>query len=208
MKVMRGFLAGLALAIPGLAGMPSIASAQMSPPDLPDIPQIGTRVDLRYYDVTGRTARDLEQSLATTGPPAFEAVTDYYIEPSYVFQHTESGCELSSLDVLVDIVITYPRWLDHDRAPRRLRRHWEIRMARLEIHENGHAVLAFMGAVDVYNAMIIHSTAPTCEILQTRLDASFEEAFSQVRSEQLRYDRITQHGLIQEEFDWAPVFGG
>ena len=184
------------------------AAALQSPPDLPNIDEIGTRVDLRFYDVTGRNARDLERSLATTGPPAFEAVTDYFVEPSFAYQETESGCELSSLDVLVDIVITYPRWVDRERAPRRLQRHWETRMARLEIHENGHAVLAFMGAVDVYNAMVIHSTAPTCEILASRLNASFEEAFSQMRSEQLRYDRITEHGRIQEEFDWAPVFGG
>lgn len=184
------------------------AAALQSPPDLPNIDEIGTRVDLRFYEVTGRNSRDLERSLATTGPPAFEAVTDYFVEPSFAYQETDTGCELSSLDVLVDIVITYPRWVDRERAPRRLQRHWEIRMARLEIHENGHAVLAFMGAVDVYNAMIIHSSAPTCEMLRSRLDASFNEAFSQMRSEQLRYDRVTEHGRVQEEFDWAPVFGG
>lgn len=196
------------LAILAMSATAMSALALQSPPDLPNIPEVGSRVDLRFYEVTGRNARDLEQSLATTGPPAFEAVTDYFVEPSFVFQESGGGCQLTSLEVLVDIVITYPRWVDRDRAPRRLQRHWETRMARLEIHENGHAVLAFMGAVDVYNAMVLNSSASTCDELSARLNTSFEEAFSALRSEQLRYDRITEHGRIQEEFDWAPVFGG
>lgn len=208
MKDVRAFLVGSVLAIAGAASMTGSALAWQSPPELPNIPEIETRVALTYYDVRGTSERELNRSLSTTGPAGFTAQTDYQLEPRWQYEDRGSECVVTNIDLLVDILITYPRWVDEERAPRRMRQQWATRMARLEIHENGHAVLAFMGAVDVYNAMIAIRSAPDCETLNGRLREAHETAFRALRSEQLRYDRITEHGRIQEEFDWAPVFGG
>jgi len=176
-------------------------------PQLPDLEEIPVSQELVFYDVEGRTQRALNQNLRLNGPLGYDAETRYEISTYYEFTQSDSECRLTYLEVPLHITITYPNWVDVDRASRRRRVAWERRVEVLQVHENGHALLAWVGATELRNSVIQQGEAENCETLSSQINSAQEEAHEHMRAKQREYDRITSHGVEQSAYDWTPILG-
>lgn len=196
-RVISGVCAGL------LAG--AAADARQELPDLPAFDQIPVTVQLDFYEVEGRSRRELEISLRDSGPVGMDAETHYLIAPGFSYEQTETGCEMFGFNVSIDITITYPRFVRYDSASRSMRRDWDERLDVLEDHENGHARLAVLGAYRMREAVRAIPTDQSCEDFSAQAQATIRSHQRDIAGLQRSYDRATNHGRQQASYDWAPV---
>ncbi|WP_339746283.1 DUF922 domain-containing protein [uncultured Maricaulis sp.] len=197
---------GLAIALFTI-GFCSPASARQAPPEFPHVEQIPVRVDLQFYDVEGRNDRLLNESVQFSGPLGVDADTQTYMSSFWQYQNLDGRCSATVIDIPLDITIRYPHWVGYERASRSRRANWDRRLAVLEAHENGHATLAYAAALDLYNALLAFGRDADCTTFNDEMQAIGDTAMSELQRRQREYDRITRHGLRQDDYDWTPILG-
>lgn len=183
------------------------ASARQSAPEFPHVEQVPVRIALQYYDVQGRSSRALEESIRYNGPIGFDAETQANISSYWQYEPLGQRCHLTILEIPLDVTIRYPHWVDLDRASRQMRTSWERRMTVLEVHENGHALLAFSAALDLYNELAVLGRDLDCDSFNHDLEARTDAAMDALRRRHREYDRITEHGTRQNDYDWTAIIG-
>ncbi|MAC89434.1 MAG: hypothetical protein CMF73_08925 [Maricaulis sp.] len=192
------FVAGLLALLPAF-GL-SVAAAQELP-ELPQVDQVPVNMSVRYYDVDGRRVSDAVEAMRFAGPLGYEAETrtsgSYYMQ----YELTPRGCSLTLLEIPLEVEILYPNWTGYDRARRSDRERWDARMHVLTVHENVHALIAFLGMIETYNEVIQDGPQPDCEALQERVRSMVDAANDRLRGWQRDYDRVTDHGIDQVDFD-------
>lgn len=99
---------------------------------------------IKYYNVTGKTGRQLFRSIDRRGP---KLSRNNHAIATAAYKHRfknvktavkGSNCVVTSADLHVQIVYTYPRWRNRKRASAKLRKTWDQFMARVEKHEKSH----------------------------------------------------------------------
>ena len=98
------------------------------------------RVNTKYYSISGTTAAQLKAQMRSKGPKGKWAYTKWYVRWS-------GNCRLS-----VSISYTYPRWANNSQASRPLQQSWHRMMARLRVHERGHARHGINAATEIERA--------------------------------------------------------
>lgn len=167
---------------------------------LPSGSEPGLRLSVAedYYDVAGATARDLNRELSRRGPrhegAAWQGRTDFRLAYSFVPEDGPDGCRASDARVTVRLVTLLPRWKDRERAPSRLRGDWDLYLARLRDHEEGHRRIAIGAGRDLL-AEVTALAADDCAALRVRASAVAEALRFGVADEQRDWDETTQHGL-------------
>lgn len=190
--------AGLAVAL--VAGTTFRVCAQ-GLPELPEVEQVPLSMSVSYYDIDGRRYRDALEAMEFAGPIGYEAETRTFF--SYYFETAQSadGCGLRYLELPLTVEILYPNWTGYDRARRSEREAWDNRMHVLTVHENVHAVIAFLGTVETYNDVVQIGMQPDCDELETRVREMTERANNRLQTWQREYDAVTEHGVEQHGFD-------
>tara|TARA_R110002073_G_scaffold38717_1_gene110812 strand:- start:2986 stop:3615 length:630 start_codon:yes stop_codon:yes gene_type:complete len=183
------------------------ASARQTAPEFPYVEQVPVRVNLVFYDVEGGTSRALEESIRFSGPIGYDAETQVSMSTFWHYEFVGQRCHVATVDISLDITIRYPNWTGFERASRQRRARWERRIAGLEVHENGHAALAFAGALDLHNELILYGQDVDCDSFEDGMQAIADAAQTALRRRHREYDRITQHGVRQNAYDWTPITG-
>ncbi len=199
---MRRGLTRCAILVAGLlAGLSGAISLAQDAPELPRVEQVPLTIAIEHYDVEGRRYRDAVSRIRQVGPMGYDAVTHSAI--SYYFETSRGpdGCSLRYLELPLDVRILYPRWTGYERARRAERDAWDRHIHVLTVHENIHALIAFLGTIEAYNSLIQTAAEPDCDALQALLRARTDEANDRVRQWQRDFDRVTDHGMEQDGFD-------
>lgn len=191
-------VAGLLAVMPALGSAPAAAQEL---PVLPDVDQVPVSMSVRYYDVDGRRVSDAVDAMRFAGPIGYEAATRTW--GSYHMEHelTSEGCALRMVEIPLEVEIIYPNWTGYDRARRSDRDRWDARMRVLTIHENVHAVIAFLGMIETYNDVVREGPQPDCDALTARVRSKVDAANDRLGVWQQDYDRVTDHGADQGDFD-------
>ena len=175
--------------------------------ELPEVEHVPVEVSFTYYDVDGRRYRDAVEAMRFAGPLGYEAETQASFRYYFETVETSQGCGLSYLEFPLTVEIQYPNWTDYERARRSDRQAWDRRMHVLSVHENVHALIAFLGTIETYNDMIRVGIQPDCATLDTRLRDATEQANERLQTWQRDYDSVTQHGREQQGFDLQVFMG-
>ncbi len=172
-------LGGLALLLP----LASPAFARAGDP-FAGIPNI----TFQYYDVSGRdprairTAMDAERPTDPHDGKPDDAITVWTYHWSY--RDGPEGCEAK---VRFSARVVLPRL--RGRVPAPVAARWQVYMARLRIHEAGHARIAYARMGDIEDAF----RGLSCAAADRRASAILDE----VRRDNTEYDRKTDHGMKQ-----------
>ena len=71
---------------------------------------------VEYYDIHGKTLRDLRIDAHVNGPVSRDttwfAVTHYQIHWTYSYYRQPTLCRLTNVKMPVNIIVTLPRWVD------------------------------------------------------------------------------------------------
>lgn len=148
-----------------------------------------------YYDIHGRTPREISDSLQRQGMFLAETGTSFYL--SAAFEPAPEGCVLGPLHVSLDITQRMPRWVDEDRARRGVRDQWRRFLRNLQTHEDGHAELGRRTAQGLLRALDRLGPAPDCGVLRAQTEEILAAIRTQMREAHREYDRQTGHGRRQ-----------
>lgn len=165
------------------------------PPPLP--PGVVARPEERWYPVTGLTPGDVLRSIRENGPVADGRRVwgrhDWNLRWTYRYAPAGGACRIREVRVELRSATTMPRWVDRERADSALIRDWDLAMAALRTHENGHRDIAYRAAREVHRA-VERVSAPTCGSIAARANARGQEVLRRFKEMNRRYDEETEHG--------------
>ena len=157
------------------------------------------------YGVSGRNFRDASNAVFTRNLQTGSAASaQHSASMTWNFYSDGTECRLSSFYVYSEITLVYPHWVEvHDRSGRD-RRRWDELFADFQVHEHGHADISIQMASALRNGMAALAPQPDCETLTGEIEALQADLADWEERNQLEYDRLTRHGLDQEDLgDWV-----
>ena len=159
-------------------------------------------VQVVYYDISGRTARDLLEQMQAKGPAdpsgsRFPAYTKWRVSWNFRYESTPGSCKLTELTASVEGTMTLPHWVDADNAPAPLAKEWRNFVAALRVHENGHYAHGEEAADEVQALAGSIQPAADCSDLTREIDDRAESVLDKYRALDAKYDRDTNHGEKQ-----------
>ena len=156
--------------------------------------------DITYYDIHGRTARELVAQLRQLGPRtstgAFWAEAQSPMLWTYRTR-TDGGerCSLTNVHILVHTEITMPRWVPPADTEPGVYDQWQESMAALTMHEVGHKNISAHAAREVLDRLKAIST--DCNDIGTVAARATDAIMVKMRADQAKYDAETHHGQTQ-----------
>ncbi len=169
-----------------LVGAPSIA-AETSPYD--GIPGIS----FSYYDIEGHTPQEIYASMKARSPMARSGSaglgrTTWEMNVTWRESRRGSTCRVSEPVTRMTIAVLLPRLTTRELTPRGLA-YWRAVLRGLEIHEAGHARIAWDHREDFNRA----SRNASCSMIQQVA----KTAQARISALQAAYDRDTKNGQTQ-----------
>jgi predicted secreted Zn-dependent protease len=128
-------------------------------------------LEIRYYDVSGRTAGEIRAAMDRLRPTEpdtgrrFDGYTRWSIR-WYVPGSPEGPCRLDRATVTLGLTVTLPRLVDPARVPPATLASWRRYTTWLEAHEATHARIAVAGRKKVLEA-IRRAECDTAEVAAT-----------------------------------------
>jgi predicted secreted Zn-dependent protease len=169
--------------------------------------KLNVKQSIQFYDIRGRTPNELRKAMDAQGPlnpegkKRFDARTDWTLQWTYKWNaelaKQAGGYWLSEWTVDVKSTIIMPRWTDLDKTNPLERRRWQIYLARLKLHENGHAKLAEATGDAVNKAFANLKVYPSSKQLKEAVRLKAQEILKLHRAMELEYDQKTDHGKKQ-----------
>lgn len=174
---------GLALLL--LLSLPAFAKVKSDGP-FAGIPNL----TFQYYWVSGRDLSAIRASMNAQRPtdPHDGKPDDALTVWSYRWNYTQ-GPRRCQAKVFFSARVMLPRLRDESDVPAKVAARWRAYMARLEVHEAGHARIAYARMNDIRRAL----RAPRCATGNHVASAILD----QVRRDNAAYDDKTHHGMKQ-----------
>lgn len=188
------YLAPFGIAALSIGGFAAAAPPPAIPAAFAGMPAI----DFRYYDVGGRDEREIHAALqrsAMRRPDGSLAsgLTAGSLQNHWRQETDRRGCRVRDARADLKMTVTLPRLAGADRLSPRALAWWREYQARIERHEAGHVRIAIDHAGDFAAAANGVRCADVQRIAQRVL--------SRISALQNDYDRVTQHGQLQERAD-------
>lgn len=168
--------------------------------------QIETAITTQQYEVRGRNVRDVRKAMNEKGPlngklnRRFDARTDWEVNWKYQYdgELAKQGVyRLSKWQIDLKVNVIMPKWQNAAEALPFERRSWQVYMARLKLHEDGHVKLAERTAVALNESFSTIGFYTS----KTKLEAAIKERSGKIlrkySGHHVDYDRRTQHGKTQ-----------
>ena len=156
---------------------------------------------INYYEVTGRTAAEVRRSMNVVRPTdshglRVDARTTWDIHWTYRYQPAPAGCVVTEFNVTLTTAMTLPKYSYLPSAQPLLRTAWNNYYAALIRHEKGHVNIAELaqGAIREAGPRI---TAAKCSDIAAAIDRRGQEILAQYRTQEVQYDKETNHGMTQ-----------
>jgi predicted secreted Zn-dependent protease len=185
-----------------LWGLAPLCAAAAPPPVEAPTAKVSIEERIVRYRIFGRSALELAEQMRQHGPQhalggrRLAGSTDWHVTWSYQSLPRHGRCELLSVTVGAEIVITLPEW-SGARVESELAREWRRFYAGLEQHEAGHVRHGREAALAVRDAMLAATAQPDCKLLRRALDNAARAQLRRYASLTRRYDAETDFGLEQ-----------
>jgi predicted secreted Zn-dependent protease len=142
------------------------------------------------YDVFGTTPAEVRASLAANLPKLdgrrVLGSHSYWISYSYKTRSRAFRCTADPR-FIVQSTTVLPRWKDREQADSSLRAQWDVFMAALTRHENGHRAIAIR-KVDLMQRRMASLEPTTCAELKPLIKNIFDDTMKEMASEQVAWD--------------------
>jgi predicted secreted Zn-dependent protease len=176
-------------------------SAQRAPVTTPT-PGLTITSGYWYYAIHGRSAAALRVELNRLGPvdpsgKRFDAVTKWWVSWQYRSETKSGMCAIASVDVLVKLRFTYPRWKKPARPTAALVRKWNRYLKALSIHEEGHAKNAVQAGNRILRGIRAQAPRSSCAALSSAANTLGRREVKRANDADVAYDARTRHGATQ-----------
>jgi predicted secreted Zn-dependent protease len=145
------------------------------------------------YELRGVTTKEIHENILKDAPREDGNIVDAETKESVTFAlryKTEDGsCRIASDEVKLEIISTFPRWVDQERATNGARRAWESYSTALRGHEDGHKAIAVKAANAVDALIHADQGASTCASIEARIAKTADKINSIATGEQESFDK-------------------
>ena len=153
--------------------------------------------DVVYYDVHGRTARELVDDMRRLGPQngRYFGEAQSPLRWTWRTKSDGAGCRTSSASVVMRSEITLPRWTPPADTVPGVFAQWKTFLSALETHEVGHKDISARHAREMLTAL--QRLSGFCSSLDSDRRRITDDILARMREEQVKYDADTRHGVTQ-----------
>lgn len=154
---------------------------------------------VEYYDIRGKTLRDLRIDAHINGPVARDTtwfgLTHYQIHWTYSYYRQPTLCRLTNVKMMVDIIVTLPRWVDSTDVDPAAVYWWANSSEQVRSHEAHHVQLAVDGASEI-RSLLMRSTSSDCTLLARSANEEAAVILRRVAEQQKDFDHQSRHGTV------------
>jgi predicted secreted Zn-dependent protease len=150
-----------------------------------------TSVSTGYYEVSGRTGKELDRSIARNAPMrghAFAATQLTILPVSVLTGQDETGCRVTSAKFRVDAKITMPRWKNRKGASKNLQDGFDLFADYARLHEEIHVKIGEAAAREMERSVLAIQPQKTCEVLEQKAKRAIEDVQRDHHKAQLAFD--------------------
>lgn len=143
-----------------------------------------------YYNVPGTTVEQINQQIAIRGPQDGHAIgtTETRMTPKVRTQRRDGECKIESVDVVLELKVTLPRWADIDKADSQTRSGYAGLSRHVEEHEQIHVEISQKYAKKIESALLAMPSQKSCRDLINKARVKFKNLFQQHNQEQRAFD--------------------
>ena len=180
-------------------GLPLVMAALSGPviaadPSAADSPFAGIpNIRFEYYDVEGITAADIYASMRVRAPKGANAdgvaKTEWHLRVGWREAKRGGECDVADPLASLSLRVILPRLVNEDAVSPAGLAFWRAAIAGLEIHEAGHARIAWDHRNDFSRA----ARGATCKTIR-KIATQTEDRIKALQDD---YDRVTRHGITQ-----------
>ncbi|WP_062265007.1 DUF922 domain-containing Zn-dependent protease [Endozoicomonas arenosclerae] len=164
------------------------------------VPVVETSTE--YYEVQGSSPYELRQQLNERSPviddgERFDASTKWDVRWHFEWAEANNQCRIKAVTSRLEVKFTLPEWINRDSARKRLREKWDRYFTALQEHESGHKAFGFEAATEIEQAIASMKPETSCQKLEKKANELGDSIINQYVEKEIKYDRITRHGLDQ-----------
>ena len=150
-----------------------------------------------YYNVPGTTVEYINQQIAIRGPQNGHAIgtTETRMTPKVRTIREDGECRIESVQVVFELKVTLPRWMDLDRADRRTRTGFAALATHVEDHEQRHVEISQKYARKIEATLIAMPPEKTCRTLISKARAKFRQVFERHNQAQRDFDAAEREAI-------------
>jgi predicted secreted Zn-dependent protease len=159
-----------------------------------------TSVSTGYYEVSGRTGKELDRSIARNAPMrghAFAATQLTIIPVSVMTGEDENGCRVTSAKFKVDAKITMPRWTNRKGASKNLQDGFDMFADYARLHEEIHVKIGEAAAREMERSVMALQPQKTCELLEAKAKRVIEDVQREHHKAQLAFDAAEEKRITK-----------
>ena len=154
---------------------------------------------VEYYDIRGKTLRELRIDAHINGPVARDTtwfgLTHYQIHWTYGYYRQPTLCRLTNVKMMVDVIVTLPRWVDSSDVDPAAVYWWANSSEHVRSHEAHHVQLAVDGASEI-RSLLMRKTGSDCALLAQSAHEEAAEILRRVAEQQQDFDHQSRHGTV------------
>ncbi|MGV8936759.1 MAG: DUF922 domain-containing Zn-dependent protease [Allorhizobium sp.] len=155
-----------------------------------------TNKSIRYFQISGRTADDLDRELSRRGPltestrSRHPGATRIKFGGELTYVEHDHRCAIGTAQVTLSTEIILPRWKNRGKADKQLGLIWDTLSSDIKRHEERHAEIARQHARTLEKALKGLRPLRTCAALEAKVATITQDHIEAHDAAQMRFDRI------------------
>ena len=168
--------------------------------------RIETIAATEHYEVRGRNVTEVRKVMNEQGPRngklnrRFDARTDWEVNWKYQYDGAlakQGFFRLTKWQIDLKVNVIMPKWENVAEALPFERRAWQVYLARLKLHEDGHVKIAERTAVALNESLNTIGFYTSKAKLEGAIKERANKILRKYSGQHIDYDRRTQHGKTQ-----------
>lgn len=166
---------------------------------------VSIKEKVKYYNISGRTAKDFAHSMSKNGPYSFQhrkrawATAARDMSYSLFRVKTSRGCRLKSVKVSLKILYTMPKLRASKRVSKRELRKWKRMYALLDKHEKVHGAYYRQLANKSRKSLLKIKRAKSCRQLDNKARKVMKKLSTQDAKRNDAFDRKDKNNYRRME---------
>ena len=151
---------------------------------------------IRYFQIGGRTADDLDRELSRHGPltdstrSRHPGATRIKFGGELTYVEHEHRCAIGSARVTLSTQIILPRWKNRKKADKQLGLIWDTLSSDIKRHEERHAEIARQHAKALEQALNALRPLKTCAAMEEKVGVVTRAEIDAHDAAQMQFDRV------------------
>lgn len=150
----------------------------------------------QYFPVYGKTAEQLDKSLAKNGPKlsnggeSHPGATKIAFDARVRYKHDGKYCRISDVSANVHATVSLPTWKSRRRATADTAMVWDVLVKDIRRHEESHIVIARAHASELEREIRAMRNERDCVTLRANVDKITDRIFASHDKAQQHFDRV------------------